>query len=132
MSESIFVPLSYNKSGLFLALLQTFDKPYRYFQDKNQNELKPFWDLHNGPPAKIEEASPIIVNERFSWDVTYCIRNLGNKDLKYLNGNSVKILPISSLNSIFDIKMPAELQLALLTIVTKELNMNELISGEVV
>jgi len=122
----IFLPFFYGKEGLGLLTLETFGQPIRYFRASEDPLLIMFrkaaaekWDPRS--------AGEIVVGERGSWKVEYIITKL--YDRLYVTDNpAYSTIRRDTIENVFSHDMPAELQLAILKVVTKELSSEEVSS----
>ena len=120
--KSIFLPFYYDSKSLHLLVLETFDKPIRYFTDPENPFLKIYHQFDT--ESSVKNLPDIILDERFSWTASYKMTKVTDSVSKfydYLKYNpALKTLTITKLEDLYNIEMPAELRLAIFSTIMAE------------
>ena len=125
-TNNIFLPLIYGREGLYLVHIETFGRPIRYFHKADDELLSAFWNVfHITDKTKIKVGDPIVQDERCAWGVSYVLLSLSESRYLKNPGAGLAILKLESLDDVFKNQMPGELQLALISVITKELTEEE-------
>tara|TARA_R110002126_G_scaffold122657_6_gene264494 strand:+ start:314 stop:712 length:399 start_codon:yes stop_codon:yes gene_type:complete len=124
--KNIFLPFYYNDLGLRLVVMQTWDRPVRYFSDKKSSFLTPYWRAvacnDKSPADLIKQASSLRFDEESGYRISYVIEKVVDSDY-IVHGEGLKSIGIHSMDDLFSdkLKMPAELKLGIMQVITNEL-----------
>jgi len=127
MSKSIFLPVLRSHAGLSLVVVETFDRPIRYFTDPKDDMLMAYWRSSVNMISTEEAIKTIgnfVIGEESSWDLKYAIVKTED-DYYTRNAHGLTTLKLDNMTTVFNTPMPAELQVAIIRLIQKELSVEE-------
>jgi hypothetical protein len=130
MTSDIFIPILYDVTGIYMISLRTFDRPLRYFDDPDSPLLNNFWRvIGKKHKTSVKDGDPVVMGESYQWGLKYVF--IKSKNISYVKEwKEFQCTQLKNMTDVFSLEMPAELQIALLSIIATELGEKEVVKAE--
>ena len=116
MAKTIFLPFYYNGESIQLVAIETYGRPVRYFETSDDPLLRAYWDsLEEGHRNIVTISNPIKIGEAESYTISYNFVRISD-DWRISTEEALVSHPLHSIDDLFALDMPAELQLAVLKV----------------